>query len=127
MMSITTISVANMSIAISMTISISGLSSSSRLGISRSLAIISMVTIAISMTISKTISRLGLSRPLAIVSMVAISISMSITMAISMSVIAICRLGNSHTQEGKRNSKQKFHVVSSSFSTTLHVHNHGHI
>merc|ERR1719228_3108407 len=83
MVSITTISVANMSIAISVTISISGLSSGSRLGISR---------------------------PLAIVSMVTISISMSITMAISMSIIAISRLGNSHTQEGKRNSKQKFHV-----------------
>merc|ERR1719244_1626665 len=105
--SITTISVANMSIAISMTIS--GLGSGSRLSISRPLAIISMVTIAISMTISKTISmtiitisRLGLSRPLAIVSMVTISISMSI--------IAISRLGNSHTQEGKRNSNQNVHV-----------------
>merc|ERR1719312_1623984 len=72
MVSITTISVANMSIAIYMTISISWLSSGSWLRISRSLAIISMVTIAISMTISKTISmaiitisRLGLSRPLA--------------------------------------------------------------
>merc|ERR1711942_264775 len=70
MVSITTISVANMSIAISMTISISWLSSGSWLGISGPLAIISMVTIAISMTISKTISmaimtisRLGLSRP----------------------------------------------------------------
>merc|ERR1719317_12188 len=131
MVSITTISVANMSIAISMTISISWLSSgswlgisvSSWLGIARSLAIISMGTIAISMTISKTmsmaiitISRLGLSRPLAIVTMVTISISMTI--------IAISRLGNSHTQEGKRNSNQKFHVVSSSFSTTLfHDHN----
>merc|ERR1719430_2245924 len=81
MVSITTISITNMSIAITMTISISWLSSGSRLGISRSLAIISMVTIAISMTI---------------------------TMAISMSIIAISRLGNSHTQEGKRNSKQKF-------------------
>merc|ERR1719466_250562 len=110
MVSITTISIPNMSIAISMTISISGLSSGSRLGISSSsrlsisgsLAIISMVTIAI--------SRLGLSRPLAIVSMVTISISMSITMAISMSIIAISRLGNSHTQEGKRNSNQNVHV-----------------
>merc|ERR1711970_77405 len=73
--SITIISVANMSIAISMTISISGLGSGSRLSISRPLAIISMVTIAI-----------------------------SITMAISMSIIAISGLGNSHTQEGKRNS-----------------------
>merc|ERR1719250_410499 len=90
MVSITTISVANMSIAISMTISISGLSSGSWFGISRSLAIISMVSI---------------------------SISMSIAMAISMTIIAISRLGNSHTQEGKRNSNQKFHVVSSSFST----------
>merc|ERR1719206_663292 len=105
-----------------MTISIAWLSSGSWLSISRSLAIISMVTIAISMTISKTISmtiisisRLGLSRPFAIVSMVAVSISMSISMAI----IAISRLGNSDTQEGKRNSNQKFHVVSSSFSTTL--------
>merc|ERR1719320_1803784 len=87
MVSITTISVANMSIAISMTISISWLSSGSRLGISRSLAIISMVTIAISMTISKTIS-------------------MSIAMAISMTIVAISWLGNSHTQEGKRNSNQ---------------------
>merc|ERR1712045_602809 len=81
MVSITTISVANMSIAISMTISISWLSSSSWLGISGPLAIISMVAIAISMTISKTIitiSRLSLSGPLAIVTMVAISISMSI-------------------------------------------------
>merc|ERR1711970_1216310 len=77
MVSITTISVANMSKAISMTISISWIGSGSRLSISRSLAIISMVTI--SMTII-TISRLGLSRPLAIVSMVTISISMSITM-----------------------------------------------
>merc|ERR550519_3268606 len=87
MVSITTISITNMSIAISMTITISGLSSSSGLSISRSLAIISMV---------------------------AISISMSITMAISMTIIAISRLGNSHTQEGKRNSNQKFHVVRSS-------------
>merc|ERR1712121_580952 len=92
MVSITTISIANMSIAISMTISISWLSSGSWLGISRSLAIISMVTI---------------------------SISMSITMAISMTIIAISRLGNSHTQEGKRNSNQNVHVDSSSFSTTL--------
>merc|ERR1712168_791413 len=122
MVSITTISVANMSIAISMTISISWLSSSSWLGISGPLAIISMVAIAISKTISKaiiTISRLGLSGPLAIVTMMAISISMSITMAKSMTIIAISRLGNSHTHEGKRNSNQKFHVVSSSFSTTL--------
>merc|ERR1719206_470226 len=100
---------------ISITISISWLSSGGRLSISRSLAIISMVTIAISMTISKTISRLGFSRPLAIVSMVAISISMSITMAISMTIVAISRLGNSHTQEGKRNSNQSVHVDSSSF------------
>merc|ERR1719513_123495 len=98
MVSITTISVANMSIAISMTISISGLSSGSWFGISRSLAIISMVAISISMTISKTISmtiitiaRLGFSRPLAIVSM----------MAISMTILAISWLSNSHTQEGK--------------------------
>merc|ERR1711970_12843 len=84
MVSITTISVANMSIAISMTISISWLGSGSRLSISRSLAIISMVTIAISMTISKTIS---------------------------MTIITISRLSLSHTQEGKRNSNQKFHVV----------------
>merc|ERR1719320_1932076 len=111
-----------------MTISISWLSSGSWLSISRSLAIVSMVTITISMTISKTISmtiitisRLGLSRPLAIVPMVAISISMSITMAISMTIVAIFRLGNSHTQEGKRNSKQKFHVVSCSFSTATRV------
>merc|ERR1711862_867916 len=55
MVSIATISIANMSIAISMTISISGLSSSSWLSISRSLTIISMMTIAISMTITKTI------------------------------------------------------------------------
>merc|ERR1719317_1423742 len=96
----------SMSIAISMTIiSIAWLS------ISGPLAIISMVSITtISMTII-TIPRLGLSGPLAIVSMVAISISMSITMAI----VAISRLSNSHTQEGKRNSKQKFHVVSCSF------------
>merc|ERR1711942_284941 len=86
MVSITTISVANMSIAISMTISISWLSSGSWLSISRPLAIISMVTIA---------------------------------MAISMTIIAISRLGNSHTQEGKRNSNQNVHVDSSSFSTTL--------
>merc|ERR1711937_852997 len=110
---------------ISMTIiSIAGLS------ISRPLAIISMVSIttisvAISMTISKTISmtiitisRLSFSRPLAIVTMVAISISMSIAMAISMTIIAISRLGNSHTQEGKRNGNQNVHVDSSSFSTT---------
>merc|ERR1719312_1130504 len=83
MVSITTISVANMSIAISMTIS--WLSSGSWLSISISLAIISMVTIAISMTISK---------------------------AISMTIIAISRLGNSHTQEGKRNSNQNVHVDS---------------
>merc|ERR1719435_200322 len=66
-----------------MSISISRLGGSSRLSISRSLAIMSMVTIAISMTISKTIS---------------------------MTIIAISRLGNSHTQEGKRNSKQNVHV-----------------
>merc|ERR1719233_2844026 len=83
MVSITTISITNMSIAIPMTISISGLGSSSRLGISRSLAIISMVTISISKTISMTIS---------------------------MTIITISRLGNSHTQEGKRNSKQNVHV-----------------
>merc|ERR1711942_585373 len=111
MVSITTISVANMSIAISMTISISWLSSSGRLSISRPLAIISMAII--------TISRLGFSRPLAIVSMVAISISVSITMAISMTIVAISWLGNSHTQEGKRNSNQNVHVDRSSFSTTL--------
>merc|ERR1719431_734554 len=82
MVSISAISVANMSIAISMTISISWLSGSCRLGIS---------------------SRLSISRSLAIISMV--------TIAISMTIIAISRLGNSHTQEGKRNSNQKFHVV----------------
>merc|ERR1712173_16489 len=122
MVSIATISIANMSIAISMTISIAGLSSSSWLSISRPLTIISMMTIAISMTISMaiiSISWLSLSGPLAIVSMVAISISMSISMTISMTIIAISRLGNSHTKKGKRNSKQKFHVVSCSFSTTL--------
>merc|ERR1719435_470088 len=89
MVSISTISVANMSIAISMTISISWLGGSSRLSISGSLAILSMVTIAISMTISKTIS---------------------------MTIITISRLGNSHTQEGKRNSNQNVHVDYSSFS-----------
>merc|ERR1719317_1901845 len=102
-----------------MTISISWLSSGSWLGISRSLAIISMVTIAISKTISMaiiTISRLSFSRPLAIVSMVSIAISMSIAMAISMTIVAISWLGNSHTQEGKRNSNQNVHVDSSSFS-----------
>merc|ERR1739842_157144 len=77
----------SMSIAISMTISMT-IISIAWLSISRPLAIISMVSIstisvanmsiAISKTISMTIitiSRLGLSRPLAIVSMVTISIS----------------------------------------------------
>merc|ERR1719317_728691 len=98
----------SMSIAISMIII-----SIARLSISGPLAIISMVTITISMTISKTISmaiitisRLSFSGPLAIVSMVAMSISMSI--------VAISRLSNSHTQEGKRNSNQNVHVDSSS-------------
>merc|ERR1712177_133486 len=125
MVSITTISVANMSIAWLSSGSWLCISISSWLGISGPLAIISMVSIAISMTISKTISmaivtisRLSLSRPLAIVSMVSIAISMSITMAISMTIVAISWLGNNHTQESKRNSKQKFHVVSCSFSST---------
>merc|ERR1719431_890379 len=87
MVSISTISVANMSIAISMTISISWLGGSSRLSISSS-------------------SRLSISGSLAILSMVTIAISMTI----SMSIIAISRLGNSHTQEGKRNSNQNVHV-----------------
>merc|ERR1719308_754704 len=121
-----------MSIAISMTIiTIAWLSSGSWLSISRSLAIISMVTIAISMTISiswlSSGSWLSISRSFAIISMVTIAISMtisktismSIAMAISMTIISISRLGNSHTQKGKRDSNQNVHVDSSSFSTTL--------
>merc|ERR1719312_925076 len=95
------------------------------------------MSIAISMTISMTIisiAGLSISGPLAIISMVSITtisvanmsiaismtISISIAMAISMTIVAISRLSNSHTQEGKRNSNQKFHVVSWG-------HNHGHI
>merc|ERR1711881_404019 len=112
--------------SVSMTISMT-IVSIAWLSISRPLAIVSMVSIAnMSIAISMTISIAGLSssswlsisRPLTIISMVAIAISMSISMTISMTIIAISRLGNSHTKKGKRNSKQKFHVVSCSFSTT---------
>merc|ERR1719312_808381 len=98
-------------------ISIAGLS------ISGPLAIISMVSIttisvanmsiAISMTIS--ISWLSSGRSLAVISMVTIAISMTISKTISMTIITISRLSNSHTQEGKRNSNQNVHVDSSSF------------
>merc|ERR1711931_97898 len=93
-----------MSIAISMTISMTVISIA-WLSISRPLAIISMVSIAISMTISisglgsgsrlgiSISSRLSISGSLAIISMVTIAISMTISKTISMTIITISRLG----------------------------------
>merc|ERR550519_1614461 len=115
--SMVSIAISMVSISISMTIvSISWLS------LSRTLAIVNMMSIStianmMPITISMAISISGLSsssrfsRPLAIISMVAIS-TITISMAISMAIIAISRLGHSHTQKGKRNGKQEFHVVS---------------
>merc|ERR1719268_24440 len=93
----------------------------SRLGFSRSFAIVSMVTIAISNMVTITMITIAwfssgswlsfsISRPLAIISMVTVAIAMSVPMSIAMAIIAITRLGNSHSKEGKRNSNQELHV-----------------
>merc|ERR1712128_93822 len=120
---ISMVSIATISIA--MSIAISGLS------FSGSFAIVSMMTICtiaiadMSIAISRLSSSswlggsswLSNSRPLAIISVVTIS---SIAISVSISVtVAIPRLGNSHAQKGQGNSNQKIHVVSCSFSTTL--------
>merc|ERR1719394_1150448 len=112
--------------AISTIVAISWLS----LSISRSLAIVSMMSITIStISITKTVSMaistivaiswlsssIGLSLSLAIsitmVSITTIAISMTISMAISMTIVAISWLGNNHSKEGNGKSSQKFHVI----------------
>eukprot|EP00091_Calanus_sinicus_P012685 TRINITY_DN283_c0_g1_i2.p1 TRINITY_DN283_c0_g1~~TRINITY_DN283_c0_g1_i2.p1 ORF type:complete len:102 (+),score=9.05 TRINITY_DN283_c0_g1_i2:122-427(+) len=85
--------------------------------ITMSISISMTITMSISMAIS-TIAVSSISRPLAIVSMVSITTISIADMSISMT-IAIAWLSDSHTQKGKRNSNQKSHVVSCSFSTTL--------
>merc|ERR1719357_548017 len=99
--------------AVTMSISMA-IVSISRLGFSRSFAIVSMVTIAMTIIAIAWFSSgswlsFSISRPLAIISMVAVAIAMSV----AMTIIAIARLGNSHSKEGKRNSNQKLHVTRS--------------
>merc|ERR1719147_575592 len=99
------------SMAITMSISMT-IVSISRLCFSRSFAIVSMVSITITIISITWLSSgswlsFSISRPLAIVSMVSIAIAMTITMSISMAIIAIARLGSSHSKEGKRNSNQE--------------------
>merc|ERR1711942_362128 len=79
-----------MSIAISMTISMTIISIAG-LSISGPLAIISMVSITISISWLSSGSWLSISGPLAIISMVTIAISMTISKTIS--IITISRLG----------------------------------
>merc|ERR1719309_506000 len=104
--------------AVTMSVSMA-IISISRLGFSRCFVIVFMVTIAISIIAIAWFSSgsrlsFSISRPLAIISMVTVAIAMSVPMTISMSIamaiIAIARLGNSHSKEGKRNSNQELHV-----------------
>merc|ERR1719400_2422506 len=96
------------------------------LGVSLPLAVVSMVSVAVAVTVSMavvSIAGLGVSLPLAVVSMVSIAVAevvaVAISMAVSMAVVAIAGLGNSHSKEGTGEGNQKFHVVCSSFSTEL--------
>merc|ERR1711978_160793 len=84
-------------------VAVPGLSGSSGLGISLSL-------------------RLGISRPLAVVSTVSaipVIASPVSSIAIATAVVTISGLGRHHSEEGDGESDQKFHVLSSSFSTGL--------
>merc|ERR1711910_110620 len=82
-------------------VAVPGLSGSSGLGISLSL-------------------RLGISRPLAVVSTVSAIVASPVSsIAIATAVVTIAGLGRHHSEEGDGESDQKFHVLSSSFSTGL--------
>merc|ERR1711936_506110 len=90
------------SVSVAVTVvAVAGLSGSSGLGISLSLG-------------------LGISRPLAVVSTVsAIPVIASPVSSIATAVVTISGLGRHHSKEGDGESDQKFHVLSSSFSTGL--------
>merc|ERR1712105_204142 len=92
------------SVSVAVTVvAVPGLSGSSGVGISLSL-------------------RLGISRPLAVVSTVSaipVIASPVSSIAIATAVVTISGLGRHHSEEGDGESDQKFHVLSSSFSTGL--------
>merc|ERR1711910_254703 len=96
------VTVVAVSVAVTV-VAVAGLSGSSGLGISLSL-------------------RLGISSPLAVVSTVSaipVIASPVSSIAIATAVVTISGLGRHHSEEGDGESDQKFHVLSSSFSTGL--------
>merc|ERR1712213_266554 len=123
--SMMSISITTITMSISMAITISWLSIGRSLAITISMVSISTIAMSISMSITMaiiSISWFSISRSLAIVSMVSIT-TISIAMAISMSItIAISWLGNNHSEEGDSKSSQKLHVICSSFSSELMPH-----
>merc|ERR1711936_1513523 len=91
------------SVSVAVTVvAVAGLSGSSGLGISLSLG-------------------LSISRPLAVVvsTVSAIPVIASPVSSIATAVVTISGLGRHHSEEGDGESDQKFHVLSSSFSTGL--------
>merc|ERR1712170_265526 len=98
------------------------------LRISRSLAIVSMVSITITtistiVAISWLSSSIGLSLSLAIsitmVSITTIAISMTVSMAISMTIVAISWLSNNHSKEGNGKSSLKTQELTFQSTFTL--------
>merc|ERR1719153_1269762 len=112
-----------------------GFSNSGRFSICRPLAIIAMVTIAISKMMSVSIpkvmsivtskeewigfsnsGRFSISRPLAVVAMVTIAISVvSMVSMVSTTTTEEERISRDHSEECERKNNQKFHVVRPSF------------
>merc|ERR1711948_125947 len=134
------VSVAVTSIAVSSAVvAIAGL------GISGPLAVVAVVSVGVGAGVTVTVSvsvavtvvavtglsgssglglslspRLGISRPLAVVSTVSAIVASPVSsIAIATAVVTISGLGRHHSEEGDGESDQKFHVLSSSFSTGL--------
>merc|ERR1719225_2604211 len=125
------LAVVSVSTAIAVSVAVTSIAVSSAvvaiagLGISGPLAVVSAVSVAVAglsgssgLGISLSL-RLGISRPLAVVSTVS-------SIAIATAVVTISGLGRHHSEEGDGESDQKFHVLSSSFSTGLLLHSHSH-
>merc|ERR1711976_1028938 len=100
-------------------VSISWLSIIRSLAIVSMVSITISTIVAISWLSSSIGLSLSLAVSITMVSITTIAISMTVSMAISMTIVAISWLGNNHSKEGNGKSSQWFHVICSSFSTEL--------
>merc|ERR1712039_872424 len=121
------LAVVSVSTAIAVSVAVTSIAVSSAvvaiagLGISGPLAVVAVAGLSGSSGLGISLSlRLGISRPLAVVSTVSAIVASPVSsIAIATAVVTISGLGRHHSEEGDGESDQKFHVLSSSFSTGL--------